>query len=304
MLRHPGAGRRAMWWFLRKSRLLNAFDDEGYLIVKLLGVTGERFASPEDGGGINSLIIAQELYWKSDIPRICCDKWAVREFVRSRGLGDTLVPLVPGEEKWDSADDIPWERLPEQFVLKCNNGSGLLRIVKDKSAQNPEEVRRAATSWLRTGFGRCQRESQYVGMRNCLFAEQLLPTKRGIVPLDYKFMCSNGRPLFACIDFGRFVKHERAIVDLDFRQQEVRINFPIYRGEIEKSAGWERMKEVAAKLSKGIPFVRVDLYDVDGKVYFGEMTFTPARASAITRPFEFSNRMALLADPICRKETA
>ena len=96
MLKHPGFGRRAMWWFLRRSRILDRFDDEGYLKIKLLGKTGERFAAAEDGGGINSLIVAQMLYWNSDLPRRCSDKVAVRGFVRERGLGDILVPLVPG----------------------------------------------------------------------------------------------------------------------------------------------------------------------------------------------------------------
>ena len=301
MLRHPGVGRRALWWFLRKSKLLDTFDDEGYFTVKLLGATGERFAAAEDGGGINSLILAQELYWKSDLPRVCCDKFAVREFVRSRGLADILVPLVPGEEKWDRAEDIPWDRLPRQFVLKCNNGSGLLRIVRDKSAENPADVRRDAASWLRTDCGRRQRERQYVGMRNCLFAEQLLPAGDGLVPCDYKFMCSNGRPLYAWVDVGRFVRHERAIYDIDFRRQEVSIGFPRPAYDLERPVGWSRMVEVSAELSRGFPIVRIDLYDVKGRVYFGEMTFTSDRANAITRPFDFSNRMARLADPICQK---
>ncbi len=136
MIRLSPVWRKTFWQMLKGIRLETAFSLADYLKLKLLGATGERFAPPEDGGGINSLIIAQELYWKSDIPRICCDKWAVREFVRSRGMGDILVPLVPSEVSWEDADQIPFECLPERFVLKCNNGSGLLRVVKDKGKED------------------------------------------------------------------------------------------------------------------------------------------------------------------------
>lgn len=294
-----------MWWFLRKSRLLNAFDDEGYLIVKLLGATGERFAPAEDGGGINSLIIAQELYWKSDIPRICCDKWAVREFVRSRGLGDILVPLVPAEVSWETADQIPFDDLPERFVLKCNNGSGFLRVVRDKGKEDLAALRRAAAGWLRTDFGAEGHERQYVGMRNRLFAEQFLDGGTCVVPSDYKFMCSNGRVLYAWVDSDRFAKHYRTVVDRSFNRLAVRISrHPEAEHPVLRPSNWDEMLNVAATLSRGIPIVRIDLYSVSGHVFFGEMTFTSGRANAITRPFEFSNRMARLADPICRKESA
>lgn len=302
MLNHPGFGRSFLWWFLRRSRILDTFCDEGYLKITMLGMTGERYAAAEDGGGINSLIIAQMLYWKSDLPTLCSDKFAVRDFVRSRGLGDILVPLVPGEEKWDRAEDIPWERLPNQFVLKCNNGSAHRRIVRDKSQFDPIVVRRDAARWLVSKFGLRQRERQYAGIRSCLYAEELLPGERGPSPLDYKIWCSNGRPLFVWVDSGRFAKQETTVFDLDFKRLDVAIGVHPGSCDLDKPKNWDRMLEVAAILSKGIPIVRVDLYNVNGRIYFGELTFTSGRARLATRPFEFSNRMARLADPICRSE--
>lgn len=292
--------RETFWRILKGTRLATAFDLSDYLKLKLLGATGERFASPEDGGGINSLIIAQELYWKSDIPRICCDKWAVREFVRSRGLGDILVPLVPAETSWEDADRIPFENLPERFVLKCNNGSGLLRIVRDKGKEDLAALRRTAAGWLRTDFGTNGHERQYIGMHNRLFAEDLLDDGTGKVPVDYKIMCSNGRPLYAWVDTGRFVDHRRTVFDLQFNWQDVRIGFPGDAGTPSRPDNWERMLEIAAELSRGIPIVRIDLYNLSGRIFFGEMTFTSDRANAITTPFEFSNRMARQADPMVR----
>lgn len=300
MLRHPGFGRKALWRLLKSSRILDLFDDEGYLKVQMLGITGERYAAAEDGGGINSLIIAQMLYWDSDLPSRCSDKVAVRDFVRERGLGDILVPFVPGEETWARAEDIPWDRLPDQFVLKCNNGSAHRRIVRDKSAFDPDVVRRDAAEWLTSKFGLRQRERQYGRIKSCLFAEELLPGEDGPAPFDYKITCSNGRPLFVWVDSGRYAHHESTVFDLDFNRLDVSIGVHPGTRDLKRPKNWERMLEVASILSRGIPIVRVDLYNIDGRIYFGELTFTSGRARLITRPFEFSNRMARLADPICR----
>lgn len=302
MVSHPGWGRRLMWGFLRRSRLLDLFCDEGYLKVSLLGKTGERFAAAAEGGGINSLIIAQMLHWRSDLPTICCDKIAVRGFVRSRGLGDILVPLVPGEETWETPEEIPWDRLPSQFVLKCNNGSGFRLIVRDKSEHDLTAVRRKVRRWLQKKYGRRHRERQYAGVKNCLFAEQLLSGESGGIPEDYKIMCSNGRPLFAWVDSGRFLNHERTVYDLQFRKMDVTIGYPACPQVRPRPKGWDRMLQIAGELSRGIPIVRIDLYNIHGRIYFGEMTFSSDGARSITRPFEFSNRMARLADPICRPE--
>lgn len=300
MTRLSPVWRKTFWRMLKGTRLVAAFSLADFLKLKLLGSTGERFALPEDGGGVNSLIIAQELYWKSDIPRICCDKWAVREFVRSRGLGEILVPLVPTEVSWEDANQIPFEDLPERFVLKCNNGSGLLRVVRDKGTENLAALRRAAAVWLKTDFGVSGHERQYVGMRNRIFAEHLLDDGTGKVPVDYKIMCSNGRPLYAWVDTGRFVDHRRTVFDLQFNRSDVRIGFPVASGTTSRPENWERMLEIAAELSRDIPIVRIDLYNLSGRIFFGEMTFTSDRANAITTPFEFSNRMARQADPMVR----
>lgn len=300
MLCLPSSGRKLLWWVLRKTHLIDLFCDEGYFKIKLLGATGERFSSAEDGGGINSLLLAQELFWRSDLPKVCCDKFAVREYVRSRGFGDILVPLVPSETMWRSSWEIPFESLPGEFVLKCNNGSGLLRIVRDKTSLKLDEIRGEVDAWLKSDFGVCQRERQYVGMTNCVFAERLIKTGGEGVPPDYKIMCSNGRPLYAWVDTGRFVRHLRTVFDTDFNRLDVSIGFPVCQEVIEKPQNWDRMLEIASGLSAGIPIVRIDLYNVGGRIYFGEMTFTSDRANAITRPFEFSNRMARRADPICR----
>ena len=300
MLAHPGFGRKATWRFLKASRILDLFEDEGYLKLQLTGITGERYASAEDGGGINSLIVAQMLYWKSDLPSRCSDKVAVREFVRSRGLGDILVPFVPSEESWTRAEDIPWDRLPDQFVLKCNNGSAHCRLIRDKSAIDREAMQLKANEWLKSKFGLRQREWQYAKIKSRLFAEELLPGEEGPAPFDYKITCSNGRPLFVWVDTGRGVHHESTIFDLDFNRLDVTIGVHPGARDLKRPKNWERMLEIASILSKGIPIVRVDLYNIDGRIYFGELTFTSGRARLITKPFEFSNRMARLADPICK----
>lgn len=283
---------KLFWRLLKKSGLAHFLSDEQYLKLRLLGATGERYAEPEDGGGINSAILWQQLYWKSEIPRICCDKFAVREFVRSRGFGDYLVPLVPEERYWTDPAEIDFDALPDAFVFKCNNGSGLLKIVRNKSELKVPAMRKLMASWLRQDYGVKSREGQYAGMRNVLMCEQLIHTADGKVPVDYKFMCSNGRVLYVWMDFGRFVNHERTVFDPEFHRLPVKIGHENYRGEIRRPDQWDRMLQIAEGLSRGIPLVRVDLYNEGGRILFGEMTFTSDRGMARVEPYSFSNEMA------------
>lgn len=291
----------AMWVAMEKLGIVPLLCDEGYHIIQLLAFTNEKYRMPWEGGGICSLIKWQLLYWKSDIPSIGCDRFAVRNFIRERGLGHILVPLCPDETSvWDDAASVDFSSLPDQFVLKCTNGSGLTRIVLDKSSLDVDAMRAEMDTWLRTDISKLYREFQYAKVRNRLICESLIPTKDGKAPKDYKIMCSNGRPLFAWIDYDRFSSHERIYVDLDFIAQDVRCNMikprDISNYSIEKPVNWKQMLDVASKLSKGIPIVRVDLYSENGRIYFGELTFTPGGGIETIIPFSQSQKYARMVN--------
>ena len=205
----------------------------------------------------------------------CADKYAVREYVKSKGLEHILVPLFG---KWDKAEDIDFDQLPNEFVMKPNNGSYDAVIVKDKAKIHVEEVRLKMKNALTAHFGYESGEIHYLKMSPCIIAEQLLKTDNIHGLTDYKIWCFYGKPyaFFVCCD--RDNQAHQVHYDyytLDWQRHPEKMA-EAYRHDIvlPKPKNLEKMIQYASKLSEGIPQVRVDFYNIDGIVYFGEMTFT------------------------------
>lgn len=206
------------------------------------------------------------------------DKYRVREYVTACGLADILVPLYG---KWNRAEEINFDELPESFVLKTNNSSGTIFIVKNKDDINRETMCRSLNYWLRQKVGVLSAEPHYQMIEPCIVAEQLLPANNGSTsPIDYKIWCFNGEP------FSIWATHNRdasgAIVglyDLNWNYQpEYQVFCSHYREgtpPLPKPHNLDKMLDIARILAKPFPEVRVDLYALDdGRIYFGEMTFT------------------------------
>ncbi len=200
------------------------------------------------------------------------DKVAVRDYVAGKGLGDLLVPILG---TWKRTRDIPWDTLPEKFVLKCNHDSGSTHIIgrdTDRAA-----VSAALDEALQVQYGYRHGEMHYNGIEPCILAEQYLDSGES-VPIDYKVWCFDGKPycIWAC--HGRTAEHVYVnVYDLDWTPRpEASVFTDHYRDggcSLPKPATLPQMLEAAARLSEGFPEVRVDFYDVQGKLYFGEMTF-------------------------------
>lgn len=208
------------------------------------------------------------------------DKYKVREFVESVGLGDTLVKLYG---KWDNANEIDWDNLPNQFVLKVNNGCGDVLICKDKAKLDKQAVVNTYNKLLNTKYGDVSGEPHYAKIKPCIIAEELLDIEAQSIKssslIDYKVWCLNGKPY--CIwcawnrkghsaDSGIYDTNwnyhpEWSVFSSTFKEGDTRL---------PKPQSLNKMLEVASKLSAGFPILRVDLYEVGGKVYFGELTFT------------------------------
>lgn len=288
---------RGYWWFLRKTGGADRMCDEGFWKCKMLANNGEIFASPEKGGGINSCFVEQALHWKSDIPAIGCDKWAVRQYVREKYGDDILTPLLGAGGKdhyWTNPDDIDFASLPNKFVFKCNNGSEWNIVVTDKAMLDVEKAKETMRSWMNSQYGSGHRENQYSKMSNKILCEEFIETPGEKVPTDYKIFCSDGKPLALQVETGRFTKdYCRTIFSTEWEWQDVYTGVPRRdKGELSKPKNFEKMLDVAAKLSKGIPMVRVDLYNVQGKIIFGELTFTSFGFSLRYTPFSWSQSIA------------
>ena len=208
------------------------------------------------------------------------DKYKVREYVESLGLGDTLVKLYG---KWDDANDIDWDKCPDKFVLKVNNGSGDVLICTDKSKINKAEVVQKYNKLVMMKYGDVSGEPHYASIKPCIIMEELLDltkqTGKSTSLIDYKIWCFNGKPYYTWATWNRKGHSANAaLYDMNWTYHPewsvFNESFPKGDSLLPKPESFDRMMEVASKLSAEHPVVRVDLYEVDGMVYFGELTFT------------------------------
>lgn len=212
------------------------------------------------------------------------DKYAVREYVREKIGEEYLIPLLG---VWDSAEKIRFWKLPNSFVLKTNNASGTNIIVKDKQAIDKATVREVLSFWLRMPFWAKTGELHYKAITPRIIAEKNMLSENANDLLDYKFYCFSGKPVFCQIISDRFSEEHIDFYDMQWRHQDFIGLNPKCKNSPnrhKKPACFDEMKSVTERLSESFPFVRVDLYEVDGKPFFGEMTFTPASGNGVFSP--------------------
>lgn len=202
----------------------------------------------------------------------CTDKIAVREYVTEKGLGSILIPLCGGP--WVNPEEIDINVLPTQFVLKATHGCEMNYICQDKAQLDVEEMMSNARKWLNSEYSRACVEPHYKLIPHQLFAEEYVGGKRDTI--DYKIHCINGVPKFilTCSNRGKSLKLN--LYDTEW-QSISGLQGPMKNDiEIPSPNCLKRMIKISEELASEFDFVRVDLYEKDGKVYFGELTFTPA----------------------------
>ena len=215
-----------------------------------------------------------KIYDKDPRKTICADKYAVRDWVKERIGEDYLIPLLG---VWEQYKDIDFNTLPEKFVLKTNHGAGEAVIVKNKSQMSLAEkirMRRRIEFAMAVDYSSKTGELHYRDIPHKIIAEKLIETENGDLP-DYKFYCFDGIPYYVWIDIDRFTDHRRNVYDMNWVLQEWnQKKFKNTSYAVEKPENFEKMIDIAKTLSEGFSHVRIDLYNVKGKIYFGEMTFT------------------------------
>lgn len=209
-------------------------------------------------------------YYQQPEKTVCADKYKVREYVAGKGLSSILIPLLG---VYDRAEDINFEVLPNQFVLKCNHGSGFNNIVLDKSKIDIASVRNKLNGWLRTDYHKCFCEVQYKDVPRKIVCEELLAET---APTEYQCWCINGEPDSLLVCRKNFDgSYDAGSFSTDFKQLYDRYGEEPVDGVLERPRNLETILEYSRVLSKDFPFVRADFYEVDGKIYFAELTFTP-----------------------------
>lgn len=235
-------------------------------------VTGRRLnlSNPED---FHEKLQWLKLNWEQPLVAQCTDKYSVREYVVGRGCGDVLNELYGVYER---TNDIPWELLPKKFALKCTHGCGYNIICDDKAKLSRLFSLVRLEWWMRSSYGHRYAEYHYLAIKPRIICERYIETAAGFLPIDYKIFCFNGRPHYVATATDRSTQIKWHFLDMEWKRIDIALPEHTQGDLPPRPVCWDRMVEVAVKLSQPFPFVRVDLYDDNGRVVFGEMTFTPA----------------------------
>ena len=230
-----------------------------------------------------------KMEYRNPVMAQCVDKYEVRTYVKNKGLGCILNELYG---VYNSVDEIDFGSLPDSFVIKSTTGGGGLNviIVKDKSECDFDMIKSKASLWRqhKQGVISSGREWAYsgVGQSRIIVEKYLMNSPSSEELIDYKFFCFGGEPKCVQVDTGRFDGHHQNYYDMAWKSLGVHCTYP--EGEPQPvPQSFEEMKLVASQLSKEFPFVRVDLFNVNGNIYFGELTFYPSSGYGKFHPDEF-----------------
>lgn len=218
-----------------------------------------------------------KINYRNPIMHQCVDKYLVRDYVKGKGLENILVPLIG---KFNTIHDVDFEKLPEQFVIKTTHGGGGLNVVvcPDKNKLNFVELKEKLTFPVHKVKTKTMgREWAYYGLEPGIVVEKLLVNSEnpeaGVN--DYKIFCYNGKPEYLVVDVDRYIGHKRNFYKADWTRMDVSSDCLQTDRDISKPENYDEMLKIASKLSENFPFVRVDLYNVGGRIFFGELTFYP-----------------------------
>lgn len=199
------------------------------------------------------------------------DKVKVRDYIKKKGLEDILLTQYGS---WEDANEIPFDELPDKFVLKANNGSGGHVICTDKSKLDKAEAIEQLNKTLKKVLRFKKTEPHYAQIKPMVLAEELLGDGK-VLPVDYKFHCIKGRVADVFVVCERENGAKYCTLDTEWNPLPYTLPKYLPKRIPEKPAHLAEMVAIAEKLSEDFEFVRVDLYDFDGRVYFGELTFSP-----------------------------
>lgn len=229
----------------------------------------------------------KKLYGVDALEKIASDKYAVRKFVADKIGSEYLIPMIG---VWEKFDDIDFDSMPERFVLKATHASSNNIIVKDKNRFDKKLAALNFKLWQSVDYAYASFEMNYQDIPRRIIAEEYMEDSKGAFP-DYKFMCFNGKPYICWVDLGRFSNHTRDVFDMNWERMPIKWIFPNFENPIPRPDSFDKMVEIATTLSQGFSHVRVDLYNVDGHIYFGELTFCESSGFCKILPEEFDCKL-------------
>lgn len=283
---------------IKLAVILNSlYSDEKFIIRQYKRRTG-KVLDINNPKTFNEKIQWLKINYKNEIMHACVDKYEVRNIVKEK-IGEDI--LIKNYGVWDKFEDINFDELPNEFILKLTNGSSFNYICTNKTKREIRKMRRRFKMWQKVDYYKYAKEWAYKGVKNRIICEELLKPSSGEPPNDYRFFCFNGKVHCFSVDYDSVVNgiktsdYKRNIYTVDGNKMDAVIKYP-NKKEIkeEKNALIKKMIEYAEILSKGFPQARIDFYCFDGKIYFGEITFYHASGYQKMYPASFEVELGAL----------
>lgn len=228
-----------------------------------------------------------KLNYRDPLMTQCVDKYLEKDYLKEKGFEEYIPKTLQVKDK---IEEIDFNSLPNSFIIKCNNGYGNNVIVRDKSKMNVKEIYDIFNQWHSTSPVVFGREWAFINVVPKIMVEELLVSEDGTQKgdlNDYKVMCFNGVPRVVWVDIDRYTNHTRNFYTPEWEQLPVVSDCPVSTYSVPKPYGLEKMIEISRVLAKDFPFVRVDFYSVNNRVYIGEMTFYPWSGCVNYKPDSF-----------------
>jgi hypothetical protein len=272
---------------LKLINLLRFIPDEPYLKMVFWIKTGKKLNLK------NPRTFCDKLNWlklhdfKPEFTRLA-DKIAVRDHIKELLGEDICLPLLG---VWEHYDDIDFDTLPDKFVMKCNHDSGSVKIIRDKSSMDHAALREFFEGRLKLNPFVLGREYPYKDIKPMILVEKFMTSNTGRDIRDYKFLCFDGIPRYMFVISDRSTDCRSDFYDMDFNRLPIVDTYPMSDEPMEKPVFFDEMVELVTKLAQGLRTVRIDLYEIDGKIYFGEYTFYDGGGFWPKEPEEWEYRM-------------
>jgi hypothetical protein len=259
--------------YLLSTRISRIIPDTIFLKIKYRIKVGKvlNLSNPKT---FNEKLQWLKLYDRKPEYTDLVDKYKVRDYIAKTIGSEYLVPLLG---VYNSFEEINFDKLPNQFVLKPNHTSGDIFICRDKSKIIYNELNKKVNKWLKRDYYLLSREWCYKNIKPRIICEQYIVDESGKELKDYKMLCFNGKVLCSFVCLNRYLKNELNVdfYDIDWNPMPFKRHYPTSGTNIPKPKNYDKMIKISEKLSEGIPFVRIDFYEPKGILFFGEFTFFP-----------------------------
>lgn len=289
VLKHP----RKIIYSLGMKGKLGFIPDESYLKLMYWANTGKKL-NLDNPRTFNEKLQWLKLHDYKPEYSAMVDKYEAKRWVASRIGVEYVIPTLG---VWDSFDEIEFEKLPNQFVLKCTHDSGGLVICKDKCKLDIKKAKKKIEASLKRNYFFVGREYPYKNVKPRIIAEKFMhDSVNGEVLTDYKFFCFNGKPEIVYISKDKAKEPRTDFFDMEYNLLPIKMRDPNSEVPPGKPDEFEEMIQIATRLSMGFKHLRVDFYVISGKIYVGELTFYHNSGFSEVKPAEWNLKLGAMID--------